>query len=61
REAKLRTSWTDPDPVYEHAARRCIDALKDTDDGRVLLREIGEHALRIAPAGLVNSLAQTLL
>ncbi|MFY0476141.1 malto-oligosyltrehalose synthase [Achromobacter marplatensis] len=61
REAKLRTSWTDPDPAYERAARRCVDALKDTDEGRVLLREIGEHALRIAPAGLVNSLAQTLL
>ncbi|MBB1593236.1 malto-oligosyltrehalose synthase [Achromobacter sp. UMC46] len=61
REAKLRTSWTDPDPAYEEAARRCIDALKDTEDGCALRREIAQYALRIAPAGMVNSLAQTAL
>lgn len=61
REAKLRTSWTDADPAYEDAARRGIDALRDTNDGRDLLREIGEYAQQVAPAGLVNSLAQTLL
>ncbi|CAB3628133.1 malto-oligosyltrehalose synthase [Achromobacter marplatensis] len=61
REAKLRTSWTDPDAAYEQSAARCLDALKHTDDGRLLLREIADYTLRLAPAGLVNGLAQTLL
>ncbi|KAG0927365.1 hypothetical protein G6F31_018076 [Rhizopus arrhizus] len=61
REAKLRTSWTDPDAAYEQSAARCLDALKHTDEGRLLLREIADYTLRLAPAGLVNGLAQTLL
>ncbi|MGE8565045.1 MAG: malto-oligosyltrehalose synthase [Achromobacter sp.] len=61
REAKLHTSWTDPDAAYEDAARACITALQDPGDGQALLRDIGDWALRIAPAGLVNSLTQTLL
>jgi (1->4)-alpha-D-glucan 1-alpha-D-glucosylmutase len=61
REAKLHTSWTDPDAAYEDAARACITGLQDPGDGQALLRDIGTWALRIAPAGLVNSLTQTLL
>jgi len=61
REAKLHTSWTDPDAAYEDAARACITGLQDPGDGHALLRDIGAWALRIAPAGLVNSLTQTLL
>lgn len=61
REAKLHTSWTDPDAAYEDAARACITGLQDPGDGQALLRDIGDWALRIAPAGLVNSLTQTLL
>lgn len=61
REAKLRTSWTDPDAGYEQAAQRCVDALQESDEGQGLLREIAAYTLRLAPAGLVNSLAQALL
>lgn len=61
REAKLHTSWTDPDAAYEDAARACITGLQDPGDGQALLRDIGAWALRVAPAGLVNSLTQTLL
>lgn len=61
REAKLHTRWTAPDARYEDAASRALDALLATPDGKSLLREIGAYALRLAPAGLVNSLAQTLL
>ncbi|CAB3920219.1 malto-oligosyltrehalose synthase [Achromobacter ruhlandii] len=61
REAKLHTRWTAPDPRYEDAASQTLDALLTTPDGRTLLREIAGYALRLAPAGLVNSLAQTLL
>ncbi|WP_082306010.1 malto-oligosyltrehalose synthase [Achromobacter piechaudii] len=61
REAKLHTSWTDPDANYERAARQCIDALQQPGEGQALLRDIAAWAQRIAPAGLVNSLTQTLL
>ncbi|AYD64872.1 malto-oligosyltrehalose synthase [Achromobacter sp. B7] len=61
REAKLHTSWTDPNADYEGAARRCIEALQQPGDGQALLRDIGTWALKIASAGLVNSLTQTVL
>ena len=61
REAKLHTSWTDPDAGYEAAARLCVTALQDTDKGQALLRDIAAWTAGIAPAGLVNSLTQTLL
>ncbi|CAB3858971.1 Maltooligosyl trehalose synthase [Achromobacter dolens] len=61
REAKLHTRWTAPDIPYEDAARQALDALAHTAGGRGLLREIADFAERLAPAGLVNSLTQTLL
>ena len=61
REAKLHTRWTAPDAPYENAARRVLDDLVDSPDGRELLREIGDFARQLASAGLINSLAQTLL
>ncbi|MGE6917516.1 malto-oligosyltrehalose synthase [Achromobacter kerstersii] len=61
REAKLHTSWTDPNAGYEAAGRLCVTALQDTDKGQALLRDIAAWTAGIAPAGLVNSLTQTLL
>ncbi|WP_454674083.1 malto-oligosyltrehalose synthase [Achromobacter pestifer] len=61
REAKLHTSWIAPNLPYERAARHCVEALSNTSTGRTLLHEIGEFAQRVAPAGLINSLTQTLL
>jgi len=61
REAKLHTSWTDPDPVYEAAARALVGSLQDAPAGRALLGAIAGFASGLAPAGMINSLAQTLL
>lgn len=61
REAKQHSSWTSPDTAYEQAARHALDHLLAEPEGRALLREIAAYALRLAPAGLVNSLTQTLL
>ncbi|CAB3845214.1 Maltooligosyl trehalose synthase [Achromobacter insuavis] len=61
REAKLHTRWTHPDAHYEQASQAVIDHFSAHAAGRALLRDIARYALRIAPAGLVNSLAQTLL
>lgn len=61
REAKLHTSWTDPDPAYEDAAQGALGFLLTDPRGRELLGEIAGFAFELAPAGLVNSLSQTLL
>jgi len=61
REAKLHTSWTDPDPAYEDAAQGLLDFLRADPAGRGLLEEIAAFAAGLAPAGMVNSLVQTLL
>ncbi len=61
REAKLHTSWTDPDPAYEAAAQECLDYLGNDARGREVLAGIADFALALAPAGMVNSFTQTVL
>ncbi|MFD4836671.1 malto-oligosyltrehalose synthase [Achromobacter sp. NPDC058515] len=61
REAKLHTSWTDPDAGYEAAAQAMLAYLRDEAAGRELLADIAAFALRLAPAGMINSFTQTLL
>ncbi|MFC3607322.1 malto-oligosyltrehalose synthase [Stutzerimonas tarimensis] len=61
REAKLRTSWTDPNEAYESACRAYTEALLITEEAKSLRLEIAAAADHIAPAGALNSLVQTLL
>lgn len=61
REAKLHTSWTDPDPAYEAAAQGVLTYLLDDPRGRDVLAGIAAFSLRLAPVGMVNSYTQTLL
>jgi len=59
REAKLRTSWTEPNEPYETAARNFLSAvLKPSGAFYGLIRSFTGM---IAPAGAVNGLAQVLL
>lgn len=57
-EAKLRTSWTEPNPEYEAAAQRFLGALIHDDE---FVAELVRVSDRIGPAGAVNGLAQTVL
>ena len=57
REAKLRSEWTTPNEPYERAAGEFVSWLFAASP---LLPEIAAFAHRIAPAGAVNSLGQTL-
>jgi len=59
REAKLRTGWIDPDAAYEHACASFLRAL--LDPAHTAVGELDDFAARIAPAGAVNGLVQTLL
>lgn len=57
REAKLATEWTVPNEAYEAAARDFLKGLFALE----WRRRIASFAHRIAPAGALNGLTQTLL
>jgi (1->4)-alpha-D-glucan 1-alpha-D-glucosylmutase len=61
REAKLTTSWFEPDEAHEQASADFVRSLAPGAPNHDLLKDIERVALRIAPAGAVNSLAQTVL
>jgi (1->4)-alpha-D-glucan 1-alpha-D-glucosylmutase len=57
REAKLRTSWTDPDPGYEQAVEDAARALPGTG---ALAARIDAFVALLAPHARVNTLSATL-
>ena len=57
REAKLATDWMAPNERYEAAAQNFLMRLLASE----LIVDIAAFAHRIAPAGAVNGLAQTLV
>jgi (1->4)-alpha-D-glucan 1-alpha-D-glucosylmutase len=59
REAKLQGDWTGPDEAYEAAARDFLFSL--LGPGSAFASDAARFVRRIAPAGAVNGLAQTLL
>jgi (1->4)-alpha-D-glucan 1-alpha-D-glucosylmutase len=61
REAKLRTSWTRPDESYESAVEEFVRATLDPGRSSAFLRSVHDFVERIAPAGAVNGLAQTVI
>ncbi len=58
REAKQRTSWTDPDPVYEAAVHRWVD---DRSEAPTFAAAVEALVGALEPAATVNSLAQKLV
>jgi (1->4)-alpha-D-glucan 1-alpha-D-glucosylmutase len=61
REAKFRTSWSNPNYAYEEGALDFATALLGGDLESVFLRELRELASECAVLGAVSSLAQTVL
>jgi (1->4)-alpha-D-glucan 1-alpha-D-glucosylmutase len=59
REAKLNTDWTSPNEIYETKAKNFLFSLFSHQGG--FLRLARSFVDTIAPAGAVNSLAQTVL
>jgi (1->4)-alpha-D-glucan 1-alpha-D-glucosylmutase len=59
REAKVRTSWTDPDADYERALTKYIEALFAGRAGTIA--DVERFARRIARAGVWNALARALV
>ena len=61
REAKLITEWAAPNEAYESAIRDFLFQTLDASRPAKLADEIAGFAMRLAPAGAMNGLAQTLL
>jgi len=61
REAKVHTSWTNPDPDYEEATRRFVDRVLDPALNRVFFDQARQLKERIERPGQVNSLVQVAL
>jgi (1->4)-alpha-D-glucan 1-alpha-D-glucosylmutase len=61
REAKRRSEWAAPNVPYETACREFLDQLLDPERAARMGHDIAGFAARIAPAGALNGLAQTLL
>ena len=61
REAKRRTSWTDPDAEFEAALQADIAALFSPARSPRLLDDLERWVARIGPAGWWNSAARTVL
>jgi (1->4)-alpha-D-glucan 1-alpha-D-glucosylmutase len=60
REAKRRTSWANVNTDYEEALRQFIRLAMERREGNPFPVEVGDLARRMARAGFINSLAQTL-
>jgi (1->4)-alpha-D-glucan 1-alpha-D-glucosylmutase len=61
REAKRISSWVQPDEGYEHACRNFLYRVLEPDADNAFLQELAAWVRRIAPAGAVNSMTQTIL
>ncbi len=60
-EAKVHTSWVNPNREYDDGVRRFVQTILDSSRPNKFLDDFLPFKERIAGAGLVNSLAQTLL
>ncbi|MET0844568.1 MAG: malto-oligosyltrehalose synthase, partial [Pseudomonas sp.] len=61
REAKLQSSWSAPNEVYEQATESFTQRLLLSPEGDLLRSALGKAARTIALPGALNGLAQTLL
>jgi (1->4)-alpha-D-glucan 1-alpha-D-glucosylmutase len=61
REAKLRTTWTDPDETFEAALRSNVGALLAPDRSPDFLNDLHRFVTQIARAGYWNALGRTVL
>ena len=59
REAKSRTSWTEPDDDFEKALKKFLSAILEPD--RPFVREVTSLVSEIARPGLWNALSRALL
>ncbi|HJU04167.1 MAG TPA: malto-oligosyltrehalose synthase [Nitrospiraceae bacterium] len=60
-EAKVHTSWNNPDAAYDEAVRHYVAHVLDAKSNKTFLDDFLNFQRRISRDGLFNSLSQTLL
>jgi (1->4)-alpha-D-glucan 1-alpha-D-glucosylmutase len=60
-EAKVHTSWINPNPEYDAAVREFVGRILNEEIGRPFLEDFRPFRRRVSHYGLYNALAQTLL
>lgn len=61
REAKVNTSWINPNTIYEDAVMIFVESVLSSAPGNQFLREFVPFQRKISHFGMFNSLSQTLL
>ncbi len=61
REAKVNTSWINPNTEYEAAFHTFLDTLLDRTASKAFFEDFVPFQAKVATAGIFNSLSQTLL
>src|SRR6266702_2248988 len=61
REAKVHTSWINPNPTYDAAVQHYVAQVLDAQANTAFVDDFRAFQRRISHYGLLNSLAQTLL
>jgi (1->4)-alpha-D-glucan 1-alpha-D-glucosylmutase len=61
REAKVNTSWINPNEVYDNAISRFVEGILDPRRSRRFLESLASFSQRVAYFGRFNSLAQALI
>ncbi|MDZ4343903.1 MAG: malto-oligosyltrehalose synthase, partial [Candidatus Binatia bacterium] len=61
KEAKVHSSWVNPNEAYDRAVENFVRQVLSADSSDGFLTDFSQFHQRIAFAGMVNSLAQTLL
>ena len=61
REAKVHTSWTNPNTRYDEALVKFAEAILDPDRSAAFLEDLVLFQARVAHFGVMNSLGQTLV
>ncbi|MBN9518018.1 malto-oligosyltrehalose synthase [bacterium] len=60
-EAKVHSSWINPDPDYEAAVERFLDRVLDPAEAGEFLADLAAFATRVGQLGRVTGLAQTVI
>jgi (1->4)-alpha-D-glucan 1-alpha-D-glucosylmutase len=61
KEAKVHTSWVNPNEAYDHAVSKFVKEVLVADPENSFLSDFMQFHRRVAYPGMLNSLSQTLL
>lgn len=61
REAKVHSSWINPDTAYEEALTKFVEGVLDVRSRNLFVESMDPFVRRVARVGAMNSLAQTAL